>query len=59
MADQWIQTAIKKPGALHKKLGVPMGEKIPTSKIKSAAKKGGALGKEARLAQTLSKLRKK
>ena len=52
----WIAGAIKKPGALHRKLGVPEGEKIPASKVAAAAKKGGTLGKEARLAQTLKKL---
>lgn len=59
MAKNWIQGAIKHKGALHKELGVPEGKKIPKSKIKAAAKKGGKLGKRARLAETLSKLRKK
>ncbi len=53
----WIQKAIKKPGALHQALGIPVGKKIPASKLKSAAKKGGTLGKRARLAQTLKKLK--
>ena len=48
-----------KKGALHKKLGVPQGEKIPESKLKSAEKKSGKIGKEARLAETLKGLRKK
>jgi hypothetical protein len=52
-AEKWIQKAIKKPGALHKQLGVPEDEKIPASKLAAAAKKGGKLGKRARLAQTL------
>jgi hypothetical protein len=55
-SDKWIAGAIKKPGALHRKLGVPEGEKIPAAKVAAAAKKGGELGKEARLAQTLKKL---
>lgn len=54
----WIQGAIKKPGALHKELGVKKGEKIPAKKLNAAAKKGGKLGQRARLAKTLSKLRK-
>ena len=29
----WIQKAIKRPGALHKKLGVPKGKKIPKGLI--------------------------
>ena len=56
-AEKWIQKAIKKPGALHKQLGVPEGEKIPSSKLASAAKKGGKLGQRARLAQTLKGLK--
>ena len=55
---KWIQAAIKKPGALHKQLGVPQGEKIPASKLKAAAKAPGKTGQRARLAITLSKLRK-
>ena len=54
----WIAKAIKKPGALHKQLGVPMGEKIPASKIAKAVKKGGKLGKRANLAKTLKGLKK-
>lgn len=53
----WIKGAIKKPGALHKALGVPMGEKIPKGKIAAAAEKGGKLGRRARLAQTLAKMK--
>ena len=40
----WIQGAIKKPGALREQLGV---------------KKGGKLGQRARLAITLGKMNKK
>lgn len=53
MAKQWIKDAIKKPGALHKELGVPKGEKIPVKKLAKAAKKGGKEGERARLAETL------
>ena len=59
MAEKWIQKAIKKPGALHKSLHVPLGEKIPEKKLKAAEKKPGKLGKRARLAETLKHLRKK
>jgi hypothetical protein len=52
---KWIQSAIRKPGALHKQLGVPQGKKIPSGKLAKAAKAGGKLGKRARLAQTLKK----
>ena len=55
----WIQKAIKKPGALRKELGVKKGKKIPAKKLAAAAKKGGKLGQRARLAQTLKGMRKK
>jgi hypothetical protein len=58
MAEKWIQKAIKKPGALHKELGVPAGKKIPPSKLAAAAKKPGKMGKRARLAETLKGLKK-
>jgi hypothetical protein len=48
-----IKKAIKKPGQLHRDLGVPQGEKIPAKKIAAAAKKGGKIGQRARFAQTL------
>jgi hypothetical protein len=55
--EKWIQKAIEKPGALHKQLGVPQDEPIPAGKLAAAAEKGGKLGKRARLAQTLKKLK--
>jgi hypothetical protein len=55
MAEKWISKAIKKPGALHKQLGVPEGQKIPAKKLSAAAEKGGKLGQRARLAKTLKK----
>jgi len=57
-AKKWIQGAIKKPGALHKQLGVPAGKKIPAAKINKAANSGGKLGQRARLAKTLKGLGK-
>jgi len=59
MAKNFIKGAIKKPGQLHRDLGVPQGKKIPKSKIAAAAAKGGKVGQRARFAQTLSGLRKK
>jgi len=55
---KWIQKAIKKPGALHKSLGVPQGKKIPGEKLAQAASKPGKLGRRARLAVTLKHLSK-
>jgi hypothetical protein len=49
----WIQDAIKKPGALRKELGAKKGEPIPAKKLAKAAKAPGKMGQRARLAQTL------
>lgn len=59
MADDWIEGAIKKPGALRKELGVKKGEPIPAKKLAAAAKKPGKIGQRARLAETLKGMRKK
>jgi hypothetical protein len=55
----WIEDAIKDPGALRAELHVKEGEDIPADVLEAAAKKQGIEGKRARLAETLSKLRKK
>ena len=54
----WLKQAIKKPGALHKDLGVPMGKKIPAKKMAVAAKQSGKVGQRARLAETMKKMGK-
>lgn len=56
--EKWIKNAIKHPGALHKQLGIKQGEKIPMKTLKKAEKKGGLLGKRARLAETLRAMHK-
>ena len=53
----WIQGAIKKPGALRKELGVKAGQTIPAKKLDVAAKKPGKIGQRARLAKTLKGLK--
>lgn len=58
MAKNFIAEAIKKPGQLHRDLGVPQGQKIPKATLEAAAKKGGKLGQRARFAETLSKMKK-
>lgn len=58
MAKNWIQDAVKKPGALRKSLGVKEGEKIPAGKLAKAAKAPGKLGQRARLAETFKKMKK-
>lgn len=59
MAAKWISKAIKRKGALHRALHVPAGKKIPASKLASAAKRKGRVGRQARLAQTLRKIGRK
>lgn len=59
MAKNFIASAIKRPGALHRALHVPQGQKIPLAKVLRAAQSPGRLGQEGRLAETLAKLRKK
>ena len=54
----WIQDAIKKPGALRQELGVKEGKNIPAKKLAAAAKKPGKLGQRARLAETLKGMKK-
>jgi hypothetical protein len=52
----FIREAIKRPGALHEELGVPVGEPIPDEKVMAAAKKPGKLGQRARFAMVLKHL---
>ena len=49
----FIQKAIKKPGALRKELGVKEGQTIPAKKLAAAAKKPGKIGQRARFAEVL------
>ena len=52
----WIAGATKNKGALHRKLGVPEGEKIPAKKLAQAAHSSNPTErKEANLAKTLKK----
>lgn len=59
MKKNWIKEAIKNPGALRKTAGVKKGEKIPAKKLNELAKKPGVTGQRARLAKTLSGMKKK
>lgn len=59
MGKNFIQKAIKHPGALHEELGVPQGEKIPKAKLEKASHAGGKLGQRARFAETLGIISKK
>lgn len=54
----WMQGAVKRPGALHRQLGVPAGKKIPAKRLASAASSSNPLlARRARLAQTFAKYR--
>ena len=54
MAKKWIAGAIEHPGALHRALGVPEGQKIPAAKMASARKsRSMKVRKMASLAKTL------
>lgn len=55
----WIKSAIRHPGALHREMGVPQGQKIPQAKLAKAAHAGGKLGERARLAETLEHMNHK
>jgi hypothetical protein len=58
--DHWIQGAMKHPGALHRELDVPQGDKIPAKKIMKAEHSDNpALARRAHLAETLKHLHKK
>ena len=60
MAKNWIAGAIKRPGQLHRDLGVPQGQKISGKKLSAArsGSMGSAVQKRANLAKTLSGFRK-
>lgn len=50
----WIAGAIKHPGALHRSLGVPEGQKIPAKKLAKAARSSNpTMRRRAALAKTL------
>ena len=52
----WIQGAVKHPGALHKEMGIKEGDPIPEGRLEEAAKSKGKLGRRARLAMTLKRM---
>lgn len=60
MEKKWIGKAIRHPGALHRELGVPEGEKIPAKKLEKAAhSKNPRLRKRAQLAKTLKRMHRR
>jgi len=64
LAKKWIQDAIKRPGRVHKYLGIPEGDDIPMSKINEAIEKVKGTGNKSllsalQLAKRLKKMHKK
>ena len=56
----WIQGAVKRPGALRKKLGVKKGKTISAAQLNKAAKSSNpTTRRQANLAKTFRKMRKK
>lgn len=54
----FIKKAIKRPGALHRALGVPEGQKIPEKKVEKAEHSSNPrLAHEAHFAEELKGLR--
>lgn len=53
----WIKGAIKRPGQLHRDLGVPQGQKIPPAKLAAAKRSSNPkIRQRANLAATLKKM---
>jgi hypothetical protein len=53
-SQNWIQSAIKKPGALRKSMGVKKGQKISDEDLDKAARaKSSKMRKRASLEKTL------
>ena len=56
----WIEGAIKRPGALREKLGVKPGKKITTAQLDKASNSTNLkTRRQARLAKTLKKISRK
>ena len=54
----WIQGAVKHPGALHRDLGVPQGKKIPASKLDRALHSDNpTLRRRAQFAENMKRMR--
>ena len=61
MSDpHWIEKAmagVRSQGGLHRSLGVAQGKTISAKKISAAARRGGKVGKQARMARTMGRMR--
>lgn len=56
MAKNWIKGAIKHPGALHRELHVPEGQKIPAAKLAIKPGDDPRTVRRKNLAKTLRKM---
>ena len=56
---KWIQAIHLRKGALHRQLGIPVGERIPVSLLHEVEHEPGKLGHRARLALTLRRIGRK
>jgi hypothetical protein len=54
-ANHWMQGAVKHPGALHKALKVPVGKKIPESKLAIKSGDSSLMKKRKNLAKTFAR----
>jgi len=58
MSEHWMQGAVKRPGALHRNLGIPQWQPIPRKTLDRAAHSSNpTIEKEASLAETFRRLR--
>lgn len=55
----WIKGAVKKPGQLHRDLGVAPDKPIPADAVKKASKGNSKTAYRARFALTMAKMRAK
>ena len=56
----WIEDAVKRPGALRKKLKVPKNKKISASQLNKAANSSNATTRrQAKLANTFKKMNRR
>lgn len=53
LAEKWIQDAIKRPGRVHKYLGIPESEDIPAAKLDEAIEKVKDTGNKSLLSALL------
>ncbi len=58
-SQNWIQRAIRNPGALRRKLRVPEGKPIPASKLEIKPGDSAQTKRQKNLARTLRRINRK